>query len=732
MPLRALAIFVLLATSAHAQQPATTTASAPAERKPVTYDVAFGRNPPDFDGEYARGMTWLPDGSAFLHRRDGELRRIDPLTDEAADPWDRDAFAAALIAQGDFNEEQAQRFAANPGTFNKDRTAVFIEHKDAIYLYRFEDHSVAKIGLEPQKALVRTYSPRCGYVGFVRDNDLYVLDAATGQERRLTTDGNDKLLNGILDWVYEEELYGRGNRKGYWWSPDDRRIAFLQLNETNVPMFTIVDPVTTRPSVETYPYPKAGDPNPTVRLGIVQTADAATVWADLSKYAGQDILISRVSWSPTGRLLFQLQDREQRWLDLNEADPATGAVTTLFRETTAAWVEAEAEPKFLDDGSFLWLSERDGYKHIYHYTADGRIIRRVTAGAWEVRSLLGIDPGAAWVYFTGTRDGAVESHAYRAPLAGGAVERLTEPGYSHDVNFDPRFAYFFDTYSNLTTPRQVALRKSDGTLVRSVSENHPRALEEYVLATPQLVRFPARDGWMLSATLLLPPDRQPQKRYPVWSSTYAGPHAPSVSNRWPGRGMLQDQYLAQQGFIVWTCDPRSASGEGAVATWQAYMRLGEAELRDLEDGVRWLIDQGYADPQRVGLTGYSYGGFMTCYALTHSDVFSLGIAGGSVTDWHFYDSIYTERYMRTPQNNPAGYAATSCVKAAANLKGKLLLVHGALDDNVHFQNALAFMVELQKANKQFELMIYPLDRHGIGRGATHFRNLRLDWILHKL
>ncbi len=714
--------------------PTSEPASQPS-RKRITLDVIQGRGRVNFDGSYASGMTWLPDGRHFLHRRDGKLMRVDALTDTAEPAFDVAAIQKAFETQTGLEPADAERIAANPGEWSGDRTRALVKHSSGIYVLRLEPAGprVSRVAASDNaERRELTLGPAGRALAFVRDSNLYSIDAASGQERQLTHDGSATLLNGVLDWVYQEEIYGRGDWRSYWWSDDDAHLAFLQLDESAVPVYTIVHQAQSRPSVETLNYPKPGDPNPTVRLGIVPTAGGAVVWADLGAYASTEILISRVSWSPRNTVIFSVQDREQRWLDLNEADPVSGSVRTLVRESSPAWNENLPHPRWLKDGSFLWQSDRDGYRHVFHYQADGTLLRRLTRGDWDAREILGVDESSGWVYFAGTREGPLEIHAYRVPLAGGETQRLTEPGFGHSVSLDPTCSYFFDDFSNVHTPTKVYLRRADGSLERVISENKVETIAEYAFGETRLVELPARDGFTLRGRLVLPPDYQSGRRYPVWCSVYAGPDAQTVFNRWGGHQALNDQYLANEGYVVWRIDPRSASGQGLLSAWQAWCRLGTTELADIEDSLRWLIDAGYADPERIGITGFSYGGYMTAFALTHSTMFRMGIAGAPVTDWGCYDTIYTERYMRTPQNNPAGYASSSTVRAAENLHGKLLLIHGMIDENVHFQNSALLIDALQKAGREFELMVYPRDRHGIFNGGEHFRELQARFLREKL
>jgi dipeptidyl-peptidase-4 len=482
--------------------------------------------------------------------------------------------------------------------------------------------------------------------------------------------------------------------------------------------------------VEVYPYPKAGDPNPKAALGIVPVTGGSAVWADTRAY-GAEILIVDVAWAPDStQVAFQVQDREQTWLDLHLTDPATGAARKLFRETTRAWVEPQGSPRWLPDGGFLWLSERSGWKHLYRYAADGGAARSVTSGNWEVRDLYGVDAKGGAVYFSATERSPIGTDVYRVKLDGSGLQRLSPDRGTHAATFNPSFTLYVDSFSNATTPTKVRLHRADGTLARVVDDNPVPALARYRLVRPEFLQVPTRDGFLMEAMVLKPPDFDPARKYPVFQTTYGGPHAPQVKDAWGGTGYMFHQLLAQRGIVVWVCDNRSASGKGAHSAWTSYKRLGEGELQDIEDGLDWLVRQGWVDASRIGLNGWSYGGFMVAYALTHSSRFAMGISGAPVTDWHNYDTIYTERHMLTPDHNPDGYRRTSPRLAADRLRGQLLLMHGGIDDNVHVQNTMQFAYELQKAAKTFRLMIYPKSRHGVADPhlVAHLRATMLGFV----
>jgi dipeptidyl-peptidase 4 len=557
----------------------------------------------------------------------------------------------------------------------------------------------------------------------VRNGNLFIKNKAANTEMQLTKDGSDVILNGKADWVYWEELFHRNSSPTAWWSPDSTCLAFLRLDDTEVPRFTILDNTQRQQTPELTRYPKVGAPNPTVKLGIAKAADGSVTWADLSDYP-KDILICRVGWLPDSKApYFFVQDRIQTWLDVCTVPLEGGKPTKLFRDRTEAWIEDLGPLKFLKNGSFLHFSDRTGYKHIYHRGADGKLKEQITTGPWEVRSIDKIDEEGGWLFFTRSTNDFLDSQAYRVKLDGTRMEPLTKDSGTHEVLFSPSGAYFTDTFSTIDTAPQVALRKGDGSLVRVV-EQPPK---EKAQGNREFVQIKTSDGFVMNGMVYLPPNVDKSKKYPVWFKTYAGPGAPEVRNASGGKGGNAESAATSQGYIVFHADPRSASGKGSVSSWACYKQLGVQETKDIATAIQWLLDTyPFADGQRVGMSGTSYGGYITAYCMTHTKLFAAGIAGAPVTDWRNYDSIYTERYMGLPDENAKGYDAGSVVKAAKNLHGRLLLVHGMKDDNVHMQNSVELMDALQKANLSFEVMFYPHARHG-GFGK-HYQTLSNDFM----
>jgi len=710
-------------------------APAIAQKKQVTLSGIYDPNDKVyFSGAIQSGFDWLDDTTFIYPKKTDrgdlvEWRLYDTATGRQRTFIDKERLQAALEAAGLPADDAKDAASRSRYTFDAKKSAIVFSAADDLFLYSFAKNTATRLTSTASEEENAGFSPDGQKIAFVRDNDLYVVDL-NGRERRITTDGNDKRLNGKLDWVYQEEIFGRGQFRAFWWSPDSTRLAFLQLDETPVHEFTIVDHIGTRQDVELEEYPKSGDPNPKAKLFIAPAYGGARTAVDLDKYTGGDFLVVNVAWNADGSALtYQVQDREQRWLDLDASD-ARGRSRTLFRDTTQAWVDPIGNPIWLADGSFLWRSERSGYQHIYRYKADGTLIVQITKGDWEARDLQGIDEKGGWIYFSGTERSPIGSDVYRIKVDGSGLERLSQEAGTHTATFNPSMTMYVDKWSDIKTPDQIRLYKADGKLVSVVDENKTTTLAQYELLTPEFLQVKTKDGFPMEAMMIKPKNFDPAKKYPVFWFLYGGPHAQTVRNAWRSTAGMFSQLIASQGAIVWLCDNRTASGKGAVSVWPAYKHLGESELADIEDGVAWLKAQPYVDGNRIMLSGWSYGGFMTSYALTHSKSFCAGISGGTVTDWHLYDSVYTERYMLMPQNNPDGYKRTAPRLAAKDLHGNLLLIHGTIDDNVHMQNTIQFIWELEKAQKPFELMLYPKSRHGVTNPALvfHMQTLMLEFI----
>ncbi len=566
-------------------------------------------------------------------------------------------------------------------------------------------------------------SPDGSRVSFRRGHNLYAMDLASHKVTRLTSDGSLTRLNGELDWVYPEEL---DLGTAYWWSPDSKFIAYLQFDVSREPLYPQVDLAAPRAVFEPQRYPQAGDPNAEVRLGVARAAGGRTRWMNLGP--ARDALLARCAWLPdSSGIAVERLNRVQNRLDLVVASARTGAVRTVLTETDPYWVNVHDGLTFLKGGSeFLWPSERDGCNHIYRYSIDGRQLAQLTRGEWEVTTVAGVD-GEGRVYYVSTEAGPLERQFYRVDANGERRQRLSTAAGTHAISMSPDGGAYLDSFSSLTEPPRKTLYRADGTELSVVREPDRALAEEYDARPVEIVPVEAADGAMLYARLIRPAGLAPGKEYPAVVEVYGGPGTQMVANRWYG-ALTIEQVLAQRGFAVWALDGRGSAGRGHKWETAVFRNLGAKELEDQKEGVLRLLSLGFVDSRRIGIEGWSYGGFMTLYSMLQApEVFACGLAGAPVANWRNYDSIYTERYMGLPAENAEAYRKASPVNAAANLMGQLLIVHNLEDDNVLFENTAQMAAALEQAGKPFELMVYPEKTHGVTLFKQDLYRLRLSF-----
>lgn len=686
----------------------------------------------NFDGNTKPDLKWVSDtqyrgtwnGRAVLvDAATGGLQRVQVLSARL--------ISSRLQSAANLDRELADRVAAGE-RIEVDSGIVLSAVNDLFWVSSTGDQA-RRLTFDRQAEELVTPSPDKRWIAFVKANDLYKIRLADGQVIRLTQTGSRNLLHGKLDWIYQEELYGRGNFRGYWWSPDSKSIAFLSLDESRVPRYQVTDHIPVRQRHEIYPYPKAGDPNPSVSLSV----DGQTV--DLAGFKIDQPLISRVCWGPDGCVYFQLQNRIQNQINLVKWKPGDKPTVLVHEKVDRGWLESPGNPVFVRNREgFIWFTHRSGRRHIATYSANGKIVEpgqgwtHRVADPIEVRKLIGANSEAVFFLAANPAD-VTRWQLYRLDSTGKSTA-VTDPRLDHSIEASPGMSFFLDYRGSVQQPTCVALIKNDGSFVRYVEPNLVDQLDYYKMVPPVFQKVPTRDGDQMDSMLILPPDFDESKKYPVLMHVYSGPQAPRVRNRWGGNSYLWHQLLAQKGIVVWMCDNRSATHRGMDTAYPIYRDLGRRELMDIEDSLKWLKKKSWVDAERIGIWGWSYGGYMTGYAMTHSKSFKMGISGAPVTDWRNYDSIYTERYMGLPQDNTVGYDSSSVVKAAAKLHGDILIIHGTQDENVHIANTLQWVRELQHAGKQFRLMIYPKNRHGIRvpQQTYHLRQMMTDFVLEKL
>ncbi len=746
---------VLLATAlALAAMPALADPPAPGQ---LTLEAITGDAP--LSGPTLMKPQVAPDGSrvTFLRGKDANRNQLDLWEYDVASGQTRLLVDSRVVLPGEetlSDEEKArrerQRIAGLSGIvdyqWSPDARTLLFPLGGELYLYDLSksgSDAVRKLTDGGGFATDPKLSPKGGFVGFVRARNVWAIDLATGEEIQLTADGSDTIGNGVAEFVADEEM---DRHTGYWWAPDDSAIAFARIDESPVPVQKRYEVYPDRTDVVEQRYPAAGDPNVLVRLGVVAPKAGATPqWIDIG--ANPDIYLARVDWRDPRRLTFQRQSRDQKTLELVETTLATGSQRTLVTETSKTWVPLHNSLRFLEDGRFLWSSERDGFEHLYLASEDGSQLTQLTRGDWPVDALLAVDQAQGLVYFSagmrttlpGVRSdnllpapaaAPTERHVHVVPLEGGRIATLSQERGSHSASFARNASVYVDNWSNTTTPPQIELFKADGTRLATLLPNdlddpaHPYAPYRAAHRPTAFQPLTAADGeTALFSSLITPPGFDPSKKYPVVVFVYGGPAAQTVLDAWPGRAdAFFNQYLAQRGYVVFSLDNRGTPRRGRDFGGALYGVQGTVEVDDQRKGVEWLRAQPWVDGARIGVHGWSNGGYMTLMLLGRAPGdYACGVAGAPVTDWALYDTHYTERYMNLPGANPDGYRDARVLAHSANIRpGALLLIHGMADDNVLFTNSTALMSDLQQRGTAFELMTYPGAKHGLrGKDALH-------------
>ena len=676
---------------------------------------------PSLSGRLTRGLTWTPDGkqlSYFETKESGKEAKPELWAMDASSGERRLLVAAdkleTILPVDTSRPTQATglgRRAPSQYQWAPDGAGILFQGPTA--LAWLDVKSQTRRTLVSGKATLADpkISPDGRNVSFVRDHNLWLVNLADGKERAISQGGTEEIRKGELDWVYPEELE---IKTAYWWSPDSSSIVYLEMDERKVSQYPLVDFSSPSGEAEMERYPTAGGGNPIVRVFVASLTGGEP--RTMVTGAETDIYIARVNWlTDSKHLAIQRLNRAQTALDLLIADSTTGKARAVLSENDANWINVSDDLYFLKDSKrFLWSSERSGYRHLYLYDLEGKQLAQLTTGEWEVSAVDAVDEPKGLVYFTAAEKSPLERHLYRVALDGSGFARLSKGEGTHAAVLAPNAAAFYDTYSNTATPPRQELYRADGSRIAALNENKIAELADYHLSPMEFLTVKSRDGVQLNASIIKPPDFHPQKKYPVLVYTYGGPRAQVVRNAWGGANFLWHQLMAQKGYIIFSLDNRGSAGRGHAFETPLHFRMGAEELSDQRDGVQYLKSLPYVDSNRIGIWGWSYGGHMTLHAMFEAgDDFKVGFAGGPVTDWRYYDSIYTERYLGLPQKNGKGYQDSSPVKYASQLKGKLLIAHGTGDDNVHFANTLAVINDLIEAGKYVEVLAFPGRGHGV-------------------
>ena len=605
------------------------------------------------------------------------------------------------------------------------KSAVLIKDNDLFY-FTTGAKELKRLTSDITPEVNPRFSPEGGKLAYTKNKDLYVCDIVSGKETRLTTDASDKIYNGYSSWVYMEEILGRPSRyAAFWWSPDGKKIAYLRTDETDVPVFTLnrldeADGI--HGLIEATPYPKPGDPNPRVKMGIADLGSSKTTWVKTDYTVDQ--YIAWPFWTPDSKkLAIQVVNRGQDTLKIILADPATGDFTQIFDYGRKTWVEFHEDIYVMKNGSgFIVRSYRNDWDNLYYYGWDGKLIAQLTDFKFRVTSIDRVDEDPKVIFFSATGPESTDNHAFRVGLDGKNLLQLTNGDGTHSVSVSPKGTYYIDSWNNIMNAGSIIGYNKTGKLLREIHKFEQTDFDPSKNSKSEMIKIITTDGLFdMPAIITYPVNFNPAEKYPVVFTIYGGPDSKNVSNRWQGNN---PSWYSQNGIISFTVDHRGSGQFGKKGLDYLHRCLGKWEILDYEDAVKWLRSKPYIDSARMGIAGSSYGGYMTCLALTKgADYWTHGFAGSSVTDYRLYDNIYTERFMDTPQENPEGYKDGSALTFAKNYKGKLFLTHGDMDDNVHMQNSIYLISKLEEEGKSFEFMIYPGGRHGWGGAkAVHSRN----------
>ena len=723
------------------------------EIAPLTIERIYSS--PSLNGQTPKSLKLSPDGSrvTYLQGKKDDLNRYDLWEYNLKTKENKllvdseDIFSGTEVLS---DEEKARRerqriygFGIMEYTFSNNGSALLFPLNGDIYYYHLDSKAAKRLTETEAFETDIKFSPKGNYVSFIRSQNIFILDIASGKETQLTKDGKGLIKNGMSEFVAQEEM---DRMTGYWWSPNEKHIAFLRVDET--PVQTVIRNEIYAEKIELIEqrYPATGTNNVKISLAVTDIKGKKINFVELDEAEGSlstgnkdDFYIPRVKWlTDSKNLSYQWQSRDQKTLKLNAYNLKKRKKKTILTEHSERWINLHHDLYFLKDNkSFIWASERDGFKHLYHFTNKGKLINQLTTGKWVVDSIENIDEDNGLIYFTGRADTPLERHLYRVPLHGKSPEhvaRLTKRNGFHSISFSNDSKSYIDSFSNISTPKQVSLNKANGEHITWLSENkvtdvHPIKPYYDDLIQPKFGTITSDDGkTSLYYKLYKPKNMAPGKKYPVVVNVYGGPHAQRVRNIWQGADFTQ--YMLQQGYIVFQLDNRGSNYRGTAFEFPIYEKLGQVEINDQISGVKYLHSLPYVDKERIGIYGHSYGGYMALMAMFKAgDYFKAGVSGAPVTDWLLYDTHYTERYLNHPQSNADGYEQSSVFPFTSGLSGPLMVYHGMADDNVLFTNTTKLIKALQDENKQFELMTYPGSKHSM-RGKkvkVHLNNTIMNF-----
>ena len=672
-------------------------------------------------------LKWVPNENSYITKVNNSFLKVDLINSDTSIFLTKSDFTLnkknIIISKG-LTEEAPWEDDFSPRTFwfdSRGEKILFVINREKIwrrsfyasyYVMDLKTKIILSISKDNKRLRNTKFSPDGSKVSYVReDNNIYTYDLIKLKEKQLTNNGSKVILNGHLGWVYEEEF---GSYDGYRWSPDSKNIAYWEENQSNVPLFKMFDEISLYPTIKEIRYPKAGEVNPTMSIFVVNVKRGNRKKMNIGD--NYDTYYPWIKWTSNNELKVMRMNRLQNHWDFLNVSVLNGKSTKGLSESDPkGWVQLHRNYHFLKDDKILWVSERSGWQHIYIHNSRGEQINQVTNGDWEVKQIIKVDELNSKIFFTANKESVFETRFYSVNFDGSALKLLTKESGSHSVKILPKGGAFIDSYSSIILPTKHVLKNMDGEVIKVLSETNKSQFELYDWSYPKIVNFRSTDGTtMLDGIITYPPDYKKGKRYPVIVHGYGMPGTQIVSNRW---GSTWNQYLAQQGYIVFSMDARGMSGRGEGFKNLSYGDMSKYLAKDTATGVQYLVEEGIADPNRIGAWGWSGGGYFTGLMLTkNAHLFDVGVSVAPVMDFRLYDSIYTERSMGLPQNNKKGYDSTSVLSYVDRFNGKLLVIHGTGDDNVHSQNTTWLVEEFIKHNKQLDIFYYPNRPHGMSGG----------------
>jgi len=695
------------------------TFSAAQDKSPLTLQELFSNT--DFNENPLENIEWIPNSKAFTFTEKNEetgyldIYKYDLTTEKnlLLIAGEKLKYNSEIIKMSSYHWTHDGKYLLIAGP----STSIWRHSSQApFYLLNEKTKKITALGHNSPYLRNVKLSPDGSMVGYVRDHDIYIVDLSSGKEKAVTNNGTENILNGEFDWVYEEEF---GLADAWMWSPDSRKIAFWKFDQTRVKEFNLIDETQLYNTVSKLKYPKVGEQNAIVKIAVADLSADTIKEIDLGQ--NEDIYIPRIFWTnSSSKLAIVRLNREQNFLEMLIASTSSGKSNIIIRDTDPCWIDVQHDISFLKTrDEIIFSSEKSGYRHAYIYDYEGNLLKQLTKGDWEITEISGVDETGGWLYFYGKKDSPLEQHIYRVKLNGSGLEKISQEAGWHNPIFSPNYKYYIDIYSNSAMPPKTILNNADGSMIKVLKDGTIKALENHNMVFPQFLKITSKDGVDLNAYIIKPFNFDPSKKYPVLVYGYGGPGSQNIVNKWGNYRRNWHQYMSEQGYLIFSLDNRGTGGRGKVFENLSYGDLSKWSIQDQIEGAEYLRTLPYVDKNRLGFWGWSGGGYLTIGLMTRgADYFKAGISVAPVTDFYTYDTIWTERHMGHPDSNPAGYENANLNNYAQLLQGKLLIIHGTQDDNVHYQNTLFFINRCIELNKDVDLFFYPNRNHSIKGGNT--------------